>query len=57
MSVSSTIWFAIAKWSLLILAVCGAKDAIDLKILIYLLLTIQFKRLTVFLVPLLVVVN
>lgn len=39
--------------SILILAVCGAKDAVDLNRLIYLLLTIQLNRLTVFWVPLL----
>ncbi|HFL9910089.1 TPA: hypothetical protein ACG5WY_004811 [Escherichia coli] len=37
----------------LILAVCGAKDVVDLNRLIYLLLTIQLNRLTAFLVPLL----
>ncbi|EHQ1784542.1 DDE-type integrase/transposase/recombinase [Salmonella enterica] len=45
--------FTIAKLPILILAVCGAKDAVDLNRLIYLLLTIQLNHLTVFLVPLL----
>ncbi len=45
--------FAVAKLALLILAVCRATYAVELKRLIYLLLTIQLNRLTVFWVPLL----
>ncbi|EOO9854906.1 hypothetical protein BCC96_RS24220, partial [Escherichia coli] len=47
------ICFGGAKLASLILAVCGAKDVVDLNRLIYLLLTIQLNRLTAFLVPLL----
>lgn len=39
--------------ALLILAICRVKDVVDLNRLIYLLLAIQFNRLTVFWVPLL----
>nr|WP_210760617.1 hypothetical protein [Klebsiella pneumoniae] len=37
-----------AKLALLILAVCGTNDVVDLNRLIYLLLTIQLNRLTAF---------